>query len=183
MDRASLILRYAAGYDAVTNALVDISNAELDHRPAPHEWTGREIVHHLADSETNSYVRLRMLLATPDYVVQPYDQDEFAASPLLRYDRPIEVSLAVLRAVRASSLELLEGIDDDDLQRGGSHPEHDAPYTLGLWLQIYADHPHDHADQIRAVRRDHAEAIHLRSGDGDLPAAVRHVSGTAPSRR
>jgi hypothetical protein len=50
-------------------------------------------------------------------------------------------------------------------------------------LQIYADHPHDHADQIRAVRRDHAEAIHLRSGDGDLPAAVRHVSGTAPSRR
>ena len=115
MDRASLILRYAAGYDAVTNALVDITDAELDHRPAPHEWTAREIVHHLADSETNSYVRLRMLLATPDYVVQPYDQDEFAAHPKLRYDRPIEVSLAVLRAVRASSLDLLEGIDDDDL--------------------------------------------------------------------
>ena len=158
MDRPALVIRYAAGYDAVANALVDITEDELDHRPAPHEWTAREIVHHLADSETTSYVRLRMLLATPNYVVQPYDQDDFAAHPKLRYDRPTEVSLAVLRAVRTSSLDLLDGIGDDDLQRAGAHPEHDAPYTLGLWLQIYADHPHDHAEQIRAARRHHAEA-------------------------
>ncbi len=122
MDRPALILRYGAGYDAVENSLVDITDDELDHRPAPHEWTAREIVHHLADSETTSCVRLRMLLATPNYVVQPYDQDEFAAHPKLRY------------------------------------PEHDAPYTVGLWLQIYADHPYDHADQIRAARRHHADA-------------------------
>ncbi|MGD9703834.1 MAG: DinB family protein [Acidimicrobiia bacterium] len=163
MDRAALILRYAAGYEAVTDALAGITDDELDHRPSPAEWTARQIVHHLADSETNSYLRLRMLLATPGYVVQPYDQDGFAAHPLLGYDRPIAVSLAVLEAVRASSLDLLARLDDDDLRRSARHPEHDSPYTLALWLRIYADHPHDHADQIRAARHDHA-AAQVRSG-------------------
>ena len=155
-DLATLVDRYAGGVPEVDRAILGITAEELDRRPAPGSWTAREIVHHLADSETNSYLRLRHLLSGIDYTVQPYDQDRWVVAPALAYDRPIDGSLAVLRAVRASSLELLRRLTPADLTLAGRHPEHDEPYSVGLWLQLYADHPHEHADQIDRARRGEA---------------------------
>src|SRR3954453_22532083 len=61
--RRSLIDRYREGPEAVRAALEGAGTHDLDARPAPGEWTAREIVHHLADSETASTIRLRRLLA------------------------------------------------------------------------------------------------------------------------
>ena len=69
----------------------------------------------------------------------------------LHYDRPIEPSVAVLRAVRAASLQLLEAIDEGEWSRTGTHTE-SGPYSVEGWLRIYAAHPHEHAEQIRAAR-------------------------------
>ncbi|MDQ2966124.1 MAG: DinB family protein, partial [Chloroflexota bacterium] len=68
------------------------------------------------------------------------------------YDRPIEASLAVLRAVRASSLELLESLTPAEWSRSGRHSESGA-YSVDDWLRIYANHSADHAEQIRRARR------------------------------
>jgi hypothetical protein len=153
-DRQTLIKRYADGYEEVCAALAGHTDEELDRRPAAGAWTAREIVHHLADSETNSYVRLRMLLVEGErYTVQPYDQDAFATEPKLRYDRPIGSSLAVLAAVRRSSTELLVDLAPEAFDVAGSHPEEARPYSIDSWLEIYAAHAHDHADQIRRARR------------------------------
>ena len=98
-DRATRIERYRTGTRAVLDALADITDAELD-RPAPDGgWTAREVAHHLADSETNGFIRLRRLIAEDDPVIVAYDQDEYARR--IHYDRPIASSLAVLAAVRA----------------------------------------------------------------------------------
>ena len=69
----------------------------------------------------------------------------------LHYDRPIESSVAVVGAVRAASLDLLEHLTADEWNRRGTHTESGA-YDVATWLRIYADHPRDHADQIRAAR-------------------------------
>jgi hypothetical protein len=149
-DRTARIAKYAEGPEVVRAALAGISETELDHRPAPGEWTPREIVQHLADSETHSYIRLRKLLAEDDPVIVAYDQDTWAHR--LHYaDRPIASSLAVLDAVRAASTDLLGGLDDADFARAGTHTE-SGPYSVETWLTIYADHAHDHADQVRAAR-------------------------------
>ena len=74
---------------------------ELDRRPAPGKWTSREIVHHLADSEMTSAIRLRRLLAEDRPVIVGYDQEEFARR--LHYDRPIGASLDALKAARATT--------------------------------------------------------------------------------
>lgn len=150
MDRDALLDRYAGGLDAVTDALDGASTAELDARPADGGWTAREVVHHLADSEARSMLRLRQLLAEDAPAIEVYDQDRWAAT--LHYDGPLDEPLAVLRAVRASSLATLRRIGDDDWQRAGRHPEHDAPYTVARWLELYAEHPYEHAEQIRAAR-------------------------------
>jgi hypothetical protein len=148
-----LIDRFASGPAVLAAALEGITAAELDHRPAPGEWTARENVHHLADAEANAFVRLRQLLShAPDYTVQAWDQDAWAAAPALAYDRPLDSSLALFAALRASSLELLRRLIPDDLALAGTHPEIDRPYSVGLWLRLVADHPYDHADQIRRAR-------------------------------
>ncbi len=149
MDRAALLDRFRAGYAQVEAALAGITDAELEH-PAPDGgWTARQIAHHLADSEATAYVRLRRLIAEDDPVIQGYDEPEYARR--LHYDRPIASSLAVLRAVREASLSLLESLTPAEWARGGTHEESGA-YSVDRWLEIYANHSHEHADQIRAAR-------------------------------
>jgi DinB superfamily len=147
--RQVLIARYREGYDEVVRALEGIDDAGLDTRPAPGKWTAREIVHHLADSEMTSAIRLRRLIAEDDPVIHAYDQEEFARR--LYYDRPIAESLAAFRAARATTAELLDRLTPEQWARRGTHTE-SGPYSVERWLEIYAAHAHDHAAQIRRAR-------------------------------
>ena len=149
MEREELLNRYRGGFAAVERALAAITDEELD-RPGPEGgWSARQVTHHLADSEARAYVRLRRLIAEDEPTILGYDEPEYARR--LHYDRPIESSLAVVRAVRAASLELLESITPDEWERAGTHTE-SGPYSVDDWLRIYAAHSHDHAAQIRAAR-------------------------------
>jgi hypothetical protein len=147
--RQQLVEQYRHGYAAVVRALDGITEAELDRRPAPGKWTAREIVHHLADSEMTSAIRLRRLIAEDNPVIVGYDQEEFARR--LWYDRPIAASLGALKAARETSCEILDRLTDADWQRTGTHSE-SGLYSVITWLEIYAVHAHDHADQIRRAR-------------------------------
>jgi hypothetical protein len=147
--RAEQLDRFATGFDEVAAALDGASDEELD-RHGPAGWSARMVVHHLADSETTAYVRLRRLIGEDDPLLQDYDEEAFARR--LHYDRPIEGDLALLGAVRASSLELLHTLTPDEWQRSGTHTVA-GPYSVEGWLRTYADHSPDHADQIRRARR------------------------------
>src|SRR5438034_560714 len=104
--RKKLIDQYKDGYRVVAEALVGAGDEELAARPAPAKWSARDVVHHLADSEMTAGVRLRVLLATDNPRIVGFDQDEFARR--LHYDRPMEASLELFKAVRRSTAELLE---------------------------------------------------------------------------
>jgi len=149
MDRGALLDRFRTGYADVEDSLSEITDAELDH-PAPDGgWTARQVVHHLADSEATAFIRLRRLIAEDEPLIQGYDEPEYARR--LHYERPIGSSLAVLKAVRGASLDLLEALTRGEWDRYGTHAE-SGPYSVGRWLEIYAGHAHDHADQIRRAR-------------------------------
>lgn len=148
-SRQELIARYKDGYRAVSEALAGASDAELDAHPAPGKWSAREIVHHLADSEMNGALRLRVLVAGPERVVLAYDQDQFARA--LYYRRPIDASLQAFKAARETTAEILDRMSEADWQREGTHNEI-GRYTLERWLEIYAAHAHKHAQQIATAR-------------------------------
>jgi DinB superfamily len=147
--RRALIEKYKEGYRAVGEALQGISERELDTRPAPGTWSPREIAHHLADSEMTSAIRLRRLLAETRPTIQGYDQEEFARR--LYYDRPIQAALEAIRAARQTTAEILERMTEAEWAREGTHSE-SGRYTVEHWLEIYAEHAHSHADQIRRAR-------------------------------
>jgi hypothetical protein len=149
VTRRALIQRYRAGHGVVTDALRGITGPELDARPSANEWSAREVVHHLADSEMTSAIRLRRLLAEDDPVLPGYDEEEFARR--LHYDRPIEASLEALRAARNATAEILDRLTEADWGREGTHSE-SGRYTVDGWLEIYSAHAHDHAEQIRLAR-------------------------------
>ena len=148
-ERKKLIAQYQAGYGEVVKALEGATEAELDRRPAPEKWSSREIVHHLADSEMTSAIRLRRLIAEDQPVIQGYDEAEYARR--LHYDRPIEASLQAFGAARACTVPFLERLTPAEWDRMGTHSESGA-YSVDKWLQIYAVHAHNHADQIRRAR-------------------------------
>jgi hypothetical protein len=148
-ERAELIRTYEGGAGELNEALAGITEAELDARPGPDEWTAREIVHHLADSEMRAAIRLRQLLAEDAPVIQGYDEKTYTR--VLHYDRPIESSLEAAIAARRASAELLGRLTEDEWSRSGTHTE-SGSYSVEDWLTIYAAHARDHADQIRRAR-------------------------------
>lgn len=153
MDGASrdqLITRYGEGPEVVEQVVAGLSDEELDHVPAEGGWSARAVIHHLADSEMMSAARLRLLLAEDGPVIQGYDEEELAHR--LHCDRrPLGPSLAALRATRESTAALLDLLTEEDWGRSGAHTE-GGDYSVEMWLEIYAEHAHDHVGQIeRAV--------------------------------
>jgi hypothetical protein len=149
-ERAALIKQYKDGYKEVVDALQGITAEELDFRKGAGKWTCREVVHHLADSEMTSAIRLRRLLVEHHPYIQGYDQDQFAKK--LHYSkRPIDGSLKVFESARATTAELLDLLTEADWKRTGEHSD-SGPYSPEIWLSIYAVHAHNHAGQIRRNR-------------------------------
>ena len=146
-----------AAYEAATRAFLEhaaaLDRTKLDAKH-PEGWSPRQVIHHLADSEAQSYARLRRIVAEPlGSIIQGYDEGAWAASPALGYESdPIETPLAVFAAVRAGSLAVLHHLSDADLERYGDHSER-GKFTIADWLKVYSRHPLDHGEQMAKALR------------------------------
>jgi hypothetical protein len=141
--------QYRDGYRVIVESIEGATDEEMAAREAPGEWCPREVIHHLADSEMASALRLRRLIAEDQPEIVGYDQDEYASR--LYYDRPFEPSLEAFRFARESTAAILDCLSDEEWARQGTHTE-SGRYGVTDWLEIYAVHAHEHADQILRAR-------------------------------
>ena len=149
MDINTLAVDYEASTKYVAEIIAGLSKADLDkHQDGG--WSPRQIIHHLADSEAQSYARLRRLIAEPSgTIIQGYDEGAWAKSEILGYtELPIENSLGVLLAVRSASLGILMRLNESDLERTGVHTDSGA-FSIAKWVNVYINHPRDHGNQIK----------------------------------
>ena len=110
MDLQSFIENYRKATEQFIKVAGNLSEAQLDKRK-DQGWSARQVIHHVADSEAQSYARLRRLIAEPGTQIQGYDEGAWGEDKTLGYSvLPIEISLDVFKAVRASSLEVLKRI-------------------------------------------------------------------------
>jgi hypothetical protein len=129
--------------ESLTTDQLDLANSE--------GWNARQVIHHVADSEAQSYARLRRLIAEPGTAIQGYDESIWAENSTLGYQsHKIESSIAVFKAVRQSTYELLLRMDDSLLDNKGIHTE-SGEYSVRDWLNSYINHPIDHANQIKEI--------------------------------
>ena len=153
MDLPATLRAYHESTQLLLREAALVTDEQLDRRVGD-EWSPRQILHHVADSEAHSYIRLRRLLAEPaGSIIHGYDEAAWAECPALGYtDLPVTHSRAVFRSVRAASLDLLGRIGPADLERYGTHTE-SGRYTLADWLDIYTRHPLQHARQLHQALR------------------------------
>lgn len=146
VEQERLIARYAEGPDRLEAALAQVPLEALQWRPAPEKWSVHQVVVHCADSETNSHMRVRYLVAEESPMIVGYDQDRWV-DELDYHAHPIPLALATIRAVRANTVPLLRRLTPEQWDRRGTHTE-SGTYGVGEWMEIYAEHLHQHERQI-----------------------------------
>ena len=126
-----------------------LSEDQLDTPYREGGWTVRQVVHHVADSHMNAYVRLKLALTEDEPRIKPYDEKLWAELPDSRLS--VEVSLGLLDGLHARWTVLLRSMKDDAFARRWQHPEHGVR-DLDYLLQLYAWHSRHHAGHIRSLR-------------------------------
>ena len=147
----STIAQYADAYEMATNEFLAIATNVPESKLDIHvgeDWSSRQVIHHCADSEAQSYARLRRLIAEPGSMIQGYDEGAWGNNPTLGYtELPVQVSIDVFKAVRAGSLEIIKRLTPQQLQNSGIHSE-SGEFSVEKWLKGYTRHAIDHAEQI-----------------------------------
>src|SRR5918994_2381576 len=102
-------------------AVRGLTDAQLDTPYRPGGWTVRQLVHHVADSHMNGYIRTKLALTEETPTIKPYDQD--AWSTLADSRLPIASSLAILDAVHERWTAINRSLQERDFARTFTHPE------------------------------------------------------------
>lgn len=136
--------------EKLARVVSDLTDAQLDTPYRPEGWTVRQLVHHLADSHINSYVRFRLVLTEENPLIKTYDEKGWAELEDAKTD-PIQVSLDLLTPLHRRWTELLRTLEDQDWKRTFRHPEL-GELNLLINLQIYAWHGDHHVAHITALR-------------------------------
>ena len=130
-------------------AVRGLHDAQLDTPYREGGWTVRQVVHHIADSHMNSYVRFKLALTEYEPTVKPYDEAAWAVLPDTRM--PIEASLALTDALHQRWVALLESLSDKDFEKRFNHPERGSE-ALATSLALYAWHSRHHTAHITSLR-------------------------------
>lgn len=132
------------------DAISGLSDSQLDTPYRPGGWTVRQVVHHLADSHINSYVRFKLALTETEPVVKPYNEALWAEVPEAR-TAPPETSLQLIEALHSRWVAMLRQMSESDFARTFRHPEYGTA-RLDTTLGLYAWHGRHHVAQITSLR-------------------------------
>jgi hypothetical protein len=132
-------------------AIVNLDEHQLDVPYREGGWTSKQVIHHVADSHMNAYIRCKLALTEENPVVKPYDEGAWAELSDTK-NLPINISLTLLHALHARWVELMKNMSDDDWQRTFFHPGQNRVIKLWDMLGSYAWHGKHHVAHITSLR-------------------------------
>lgn len=131
-----------------------IENLDAHQLETPYReggWNIREVIHHIADSHINAYVRLRLALTEDNPVVKPYDENKWVLLPDV-VKEPVNISITLVHALHRRWGTLLRNMEPEDWERTVFHPEHERNIPVWEMTDQYAWHGRHHMEQIRKLR-------------------------------
>lgn len=131
------------------NAVAGLNDQQLDTPYRDGGWTLRQVVHHVADSHLNAFIRTKLMLAEDHPTLKPYDQDDWATLP--DNQLPVESSLQLIDGLHQRWALLFASLSDGDWDRTAFHPENGV-MSLHTIIQLYAAHGGNHVAQIVGLR-------------------------------
>jgi uncharacterized damage-inducible protein DinB len=148
-QRAVLIEQIALAPAALREAVQDLSDDQVDTPYRDGGWSVRQLVHHVADSHMNAYVRFKLGLTEDEPTIKTYDEAAWAR--LADSREPVDVSLTLLETLHQRWVALLRSMDDTAFGRTLRHPEM-GPMPLHAMLALYAWHGRHHVAHVTALR-------------------------------
>lgn len=132
----------------LANNVQPLNGDQLDTPYRPGGWTVRQLVHHIADSHMNGYIRMNWAL-TEDYpTIKPYYQEAWAE--LAVYEAPVSLSLNLIKSLHARWGFFLDRLSNNDLQKKYNHPDK-GPFTLWQHIEHYDWHGRHHLAHITSL--------------------------------
>jgi hypothetical protein len=120
--------------------------AQVDKPYRDGGWTTRQVVHHIADSHMNAFVRFRLALTEERPAVKPYNEAEWAKLPDSALDP--QISVQILDGLHQRWHAMLRAMRESDFTREAIHPDH-GPRSIDWFLQLYAWHGRHHIGHIK----------------------------------
>ena len=149
--RTQAIQDIAAVPQKIRAAVNGLNDSQLDTPYRDGGWTVRQVVHHLADSHMNAYVRCRLALTEVEPTIKPYEESAWAKLEDAAH-APVEVSLRLLEPLHERWVRLLNSVKNDEFARTFQHPEHGVR-TLEWMLFLYAWHGKHHVAHVTELRK------------------------------
>ncbi len=137
--------------DRLRDAVTTLDTEQLNTPYRPGGWTVRQLVHHVADSHMNAYVRLKLALTETTPVIKPYDEAAWAELSDTN-EVPIEVSLDLLDALHLRMVVLFRAMHASDFGRTWKHPASEGERTLDVLLETYAWHGDHHLAHVLGLK-------------------------------
>lgn len=149
-DRRLFVQQIAEAPAQLRAAVEGLNEGQLDTPYREGGWTVRQVVHHLADSHMNAFIRFKLALTEKEPPVKPYNQKLWAELPDAKV-APVETSLTLIECLHKRFAELLGSMSAADFARTMNHPEQGI-VTLERYLALYAWHGRHHAAHITSLR-------------------------------
>ncbi len=146
-ERAVYIQQIADLPAKLTAAARQAGGERLQLPYRPDGWTGRQVIHHVADTHLNLYSRFRLALTEDNPTIRPFDEKAWAELPDVAAT-PITVSLALLESLHQRWVILLQHITEEQWQRTFYHPRYNTTSTLDQALVQYAWHGRHHLGHL-----------------------------------
>ena len=135
---------------AMRSAVDGLDDSQIDTEYRSGGWTVRQVVHHVADSHANAFIRFKLALTEEEPpTIKPYMEDRWAN--LGDAKMPAEVSLKMIEAIHERWAALLHSMSFSDYQKEFIHPE-TGTWTLDAALALYAWHSEHHTAHITSLR-------------------------------
>lgn len=151
-EREELLERYAAGVELIRESSEIVPFADWDKSPGAGEWSARQVLIHLADSEIVGAGRLRQLLAEERPTLYAYQQAAWAEQLGYAANQDVAEALELAAALRRSNVDLLRRVlTEATWARTAEHPTR-GPLDLAGLLRLYISHLEGHLEQLRAIR-------------------------------
>lgn len=136
----------------LAQVLANISAEQLAKPYRPDGWTGVQLVHHIADSHMNAYIRFHLTLTEDTPTIKPYFEDRWAKLGYIN-QTPIQLSVELLNNLHARWVYLLNTLTTEDWKREYHHPEYNYTIALDKVLGLYAWHGNHHLQHIKLLMK------------------------------
>lgn len=144
----SFIQTLAALPAALAGVVAGAGEEQLDQPYRPGGWSVRQVIHHIADSHLNAYIRTKWALTEDHPTIKAYHQDAWAGLPD-SLEGPVDTSLDIIRGVHRRWVFLLRTLTPEQLGRTFFHPESQRTFTIPQVLALYAWHSGHHLAHVQ----------------------------------